>query len=112
VNTIDKLKAAYEAATPGEWIKGSPQEPNMAYVGTGDGGWLGLAALYGDTEDEAHANAEFITLAYNHMPDLLEAVEILEALCEWIDDDLVDAGVVDADAVESMRALIEKLKGH
>ena len=72
---LDELKAAYEAATLGEWISQDDRAPNMAAVGTGEGGWLGLAQMFGDTQKEANANATFIALSHNAMPTLLDAVE-------------------------------------
>ena len=80
MNKIEELKAAYAASTQGEWINNDDRAPNLATVGTGERGWLGLAQMFGDTDDEANANAKFITLAHNLMPQLLEAVELLKEL--------------------------------
>ena len=57
---LEELKAAYEAATPGELVNNDECAPNMAAVGTGEKGWLGLAQMFGDTQIEANANAAFI----------------------------------------------------
>ena len=46
-------------------------EPNQAKIGTGEGGWLGLAQAFGDTPEEAEGNARLITAA----PELLAALE-------------------------------------
>lgn len=80
---IKELRSAYEAATPGEWVQGHCEAPNMAAVGTGEGGWLGLAQMFGDTDAEANANARFIALAHAMMPVLLEAVETLQELAAF-----------------------------
>ena len=79
---IEELKAAYAASTPGEWVSKDDHAPNMAAVGTGVAGWLGLAQMFGDTQKEANANAQFITLAHNNMAALLEAAEMLRVIVE------------------------------
>jgi hypothetical protein len=74
MNTIDKLKAAHAAATPGEWVV-EPRHSVFGSVGTVHGRMICL--MYQQSGDEK-TNAEFIALAHNHMPDLLEAVELLD----------------------------------
>ena len=54
-------------------VSESKREPNLVKIGTGDGGWLGLAHVFGDSDEEAEANAEFIVRAVNCHDDLLEA---------------------------------------
>ena len=75
---IEELKAAYEAATPGEWdyvvATGAP-EPNSMVV-DGDGEYL-LRHRRGVTL-RAKYDVAFIALAHNLMPQLLEAVEVLK----------------------------------
>ena len=78
MSNLDELRQAFSLATPGVWLSKDDHAPNMAAVGTGVAGWLGLAQMFGDTQSEANANATFIALAYNNMAALLEAVEILE----------------------------------
>ena len=88
---IEELKAAYAAATPGEPIK--------AYVWEGDDA-SGVTVFYGtpnrdgdlsyeqvlleqdfdNVYDNSPALFEFIALAHNLMPQLLEAVELLKEL--------------------------------
>ena len=67
--------------TPGPWIICDKQEePRTVKIGTGENGWLGVAQSFGDTQEEATANAKLIAAA----PDLLEAckglVEYLESV--------------------------------
>lgn len=81
---LEELKAAYEAATPGEWLSKDDHAPNMAAVGTGVAGWLGLAQMFGDTQKEANSNATFIALAHNNMAALLEAVAELHRFVEYL----------------------------
>ena len=93
---IEELKAAYAAATPGEPIK--------AYVWEGDDA-SGVTVFYGtpnrdgdlsyeqvlleqdfdNVYDNSPALFEFITLAHNLMPQLLEAVEVLKAVVPLMD---------------------------
>lgn len=59
--------------TPGPWqVSSGSNEPRQRKVGTGECGWLGLAFIFGDTEEEAEANAQIMAAS----PDLLDA-------CEW-----------------------------
>lgn len=77
INLIEELKATYAAATPGEW--NNTEQSN------------GLNSVYGNCQYESMADAdliafdiqngddaEFIVLAHNAMPMLLEAVEVLK----------------------------------
>lgn len=59
--------------TPGPWIicQTSQDEGTIVSIGTGKKGWLGLADCYGDTMEEALANASLIAAA----PDLLAALK-------------------------------------
>ena len=88
---IEELKAAYAAATPGEPIK--------AYVWEGDDA-SGVTVFYGtpnrdgdlsyeqvlleqdfdNVYDNSPALFEFIALAHNLMPTLLEAIDLLETV--------------------------------
>lgn len=80
---IKKLKAAYDAATPGNWAKGltletrhtlEPETVVMEIVNA-DGDFV---ACVNEPNDRWQTNAEFITLAHRAMPALLEAVELLK----------------------------------
>ena len=84
---IEELKAAYAAATQGEWSTYAPcigqdgfpdnynigcdTETRSTYVASVPG-----AAHYAWSQN----NAKFIALAHNLMPQLLEAVELLKEL--------------------------------
>ena len=106
---LEELKAAYAASTPGEWVSKDDHAPNMAAVGTGVTGWLGLAQMFGDTQKEANANAQFITLAHNNMAALLEAVERLEAMQRVIGE-LASMNPFLRDVFDTNKAVLEKLK--
>lgn len=61
--------------TPGPWrvsVEKYP-EPRKVKVGTGEDGWWGVASAFGDTQEEAEANARLIAAA----PDMLEALTTL-----------------------------------
>lgn len=69
--------------TPLPWvISPKREESNKVVIGTGPDAWLGLAAVYGDTQEEAEANAEFIVKAVTCHEELLAA---LHAVVKWLD---------------------------
>lgn len=70
---IEELKAALEAATPGEWRTFEDDESTDVMDKHGDH-ILTMCGL-NDSRDAA-----FIALAHNLMPTLLEAVELLETV--------------------------------
>lgn len=83
---IEKLKAAYEAATPGEWaynddgrILGS-SNITEAYL---------VCDVVGNTTDSVSEqdehNADFIALAHNTMPALIEGVKALNFLIQDVE---------------------------
>jgi hypothetical protein len=76
MSKIEKLKAAYEAATSGEW------ESAGCYVGQPAGL---IAETFGLIPGK---NAEFIALAHNLMPFLLDAVSHLQDLFQQADEDM------------------------
>ena len=67
---IEKLKAAYEAATPGEW---DADRDGCVYSGKD----TMIVGDYSRSHSRAREDATFIALAHNTMPALLEAVELL-----------------------------------
>ncbi len=83
---IEELKAAYDAATPGEWR-------------IGDAG----ATVFGPKTDtpspetvagvRKKANAEFITLAHNMMPQLLLAAAGPKEFVKQVADDTEDGEI-------------------
>lgn len=80
MENIEKLKAAFEAATGGEWeskddrlIYGIDDEGCDSYLVCDVVG----APEYAVNEQDAK-NAEFIVLAHNLMPVLLEALDLLK----------------------------------
>ena len=83
--TIEELKQALEAATPGPWEifeTGTWPETNHFY-GIGatkpGNGCYAVAAIEGWTKGE-HPNARLIVAAVNNLPKLLKVVEEREAL--------------------------------
>lgn len=72
---LEELKAAYEASTPGKWetsvlmSEQGPKEWTVCMEGGGD-----MLADMTNCPGE-QANAEFVALAHNLMPVLLEAHE-------------------------------------
>ena len=73
---LEELKAAYAAATPGEWTAPgfNSQGGKVACLLDNPDG---LRLVSGNFE---RADAKFIALAHNLMPTLLEAVELLETV--------------------------------
>ena len=77
---LEELKAALEAATPGEWdyfIASNADRPNSQVLDSNDDNLLTHSK--GITE-RAQSDVEFITLAHNLMPTLLEAIDLLETV--------------------------------
>ena len=73
---LEELKAAYEAATPGEWW-----EDDDGFVAAGQGdSYRTVADARCDVAPFSDANTEFIALAHNLMPTLLEAIDLLETV--------------------------------
>lgn len=89
---LQKLKAAFAAATQGEWD--SSGEVRVEIIGADEfpeccicecKGGLGA---HEDISDETLANAAFIALSHEAMPLLLEGVDILEeSLSAWEDEE-------------------------
>lgn len=82
MTTIERIIAAHAAATPGEWV-GNNDGLVVKLQEDGDNCVICDCAdepALGASPEEIH-NAEFIALAHNHMPELLEAVAVLE----WIE---------------------------
>ena len=71
---LEELKAAFEAATPGEWTAPgfNSQGGKVACLLDNPDG---LRLVSGNFE---RADAKFIALAHNMMPTLLEAIDLLE----------------------------------
>ena len=73
---IEELKATLAAATPGEWVRRGSQIHCRRAL-------LAKCQFGPDNElldPEAANDAEFIALAHNLMPQLLEAVELLDGV--------------------------------
>lgn len=78
---LEELKAALEAATPGEWVTG---KGDTAYyplqIRCVSSDWDRLIAAFHSWDAQKESNATFIALAHNLMPDLLEAIDLLETV--------------------------------
>ena len=116
---LEELKAAYKAATPGEWRRNGV----LLYEGVriGDEGFdpaikkfqtlgvLGDHDQFGyDNQLSSADNANFIALSHNLMPQLLEAVEQRQKLI-----DVIDALPSDVKTKHNLYSLVpplEKLK--
>ena len=104
---LEHLKAAYEAATPGEWV-------NSAFHVQSLGGPLvkdvSVATVTGEglTDVYARANASFISLAHNLMPHLLEAATELARFIDYLDTASGDGAY--EHEIQRALAILEKLK--
>lgn len=105
---LNELKAAFEAATPGEWdyfIASNADRPNSQVLDSNDDNLLTHSK---GITGRAQSDVEFITLSRNLMPTLLEAIDLLETVgsaraCQDHEFD-VDAWF------KQVRSLLEKLK--
>lgn len=106
---LHRLKDALSRATPGEWEKASE-----VYVTDADG-IVVCRTNYGRELKEYSADTEFIVLAHNLMPDLIEAAEALHILRgAYLDEDRekfleTAQGMLAGDVVSK---ILEKLKGE
>ena len=77
---LKELKAALEAATPGEWdyfIASNADRPNSQVLDSNDDNLLTHSK---GITGRAQSDVEFIALAHNLMPTLLEAIDLLETV--------------------------------
>ena len=105
---IEELKAAYEAATPGEWETACHHRRDGLIdwdVCEADGGDM-IADLSSIMNGEA--NAKLITIMHNNLPALLEAVEALESLEQTVR--YLPLGVASIKACENASTALEKLQ--
>ena len=87
---LEELKAALAASTPGEWAVKQEREYKACnsrvlcdkgyIVAEGYSSDSATTKTYNELWAEAEGNANFIALAHNLMPTLLEAVELLETV--------------------------------
>lgn len=94
---LEELKAAYEAATKGEWVVKQEREYKAcnSRVLCEEGYTVAQGYSSGTTKKtynelwkEAEGNTNFIALAHNLMPTLLEAVEVIQEIERgWPDED-------------------------
>ena len=101
---LEELKVAYEAATPGEWW-----EDDDGFVAAGHGdSYRTVADARCDVAPFSDANTEFIALAHNMMPQLLEAVGLLEDLTSTIR--FAPNGIATTKCIARIDTIMEKLK--
>lgn len=84
---LEELKSAYGAATPGEWEE-SVAGYGLIYGEDEDGAYLVCDVVrdpdHAVNEQDSH-NAHFITLAHNLMPQLLQAMELVQEISNLSD---------------------------
>ena len=100
MTNLEELKAAYVAATPGEW-----REDDDGFIVSGN--WDDYKTVVDarcDKEPFADANTAFIALAHNLMPTLLEAVGVLKQIDALHPKDSI---LIE---VQAVRTVLEKLK--
>ena len=116
---LEELKAAYAAATPDEWAVKQEREYKACnsrvlcdkgyIVAEGYSSDSATTKTYNELWAEAEGNANFIALAHNLMPQLLEAVERLEAMQRVIGE-LASMNPFLRDVFDTNKAVLEKLK--
>ena len=94
---LEELKAALEAATPGEWHQKSWHKGAVL-----DGEGRMVAAAYVPND------ARVIALAHNLMPQLLEAVRWADATREWVEACFPE--YADVEVINELKQVLEKLK--
>lgn len=106
---LEELKAAYAAATAGEWdyVVAESAETPSSFVVDEEGEHI-LRHRYGVAQ-KAQRDVAFIALARNLIPTLLEAAELLPALIDYAESATLE-GDETPDSVNEAIALLEKLK--
>jgi hypothetical protein len=85
MNQIEKLIAAHSQSTPGKWI--DTNESGITQVKSDHGRFIALEMYDENNEpeiDEVEANAEFIALAHNMMPELISAAITLNQFADFL----------------------------
>ena len=103
---LEELKAAFEAAAPGNWTA-----PGLNSQG-GEVACLldnpnGLRLVSGNFN---RPDAEFIALAHNLMPDLLQAADLLDELVDYAESSTLEGDELPPAAIDG-RNLLWKLRG-
>ena len=84
---IEQLKAAFNAATPGEWRLSGCRSKTNALIEHGNEETLSplIAEVFShEGRLPREANVSFITLAHNLMPALLAAAELAEVVAKMM----------------------------
>jgi hypothetical protein len=105
MSKLEELKAAYEAASPGEW-----KAPGFNSQGGKVACLIGPDELRLVSGNFKRGDAHFIALAHNMMPQLLEAVELLKQSLPIIDAYRRAMGGDGDITAMNIRALLDKLK--
>ena len=100
---LEQLKAALEAATPEEWW----EDDGFVAAGHGDT-YRTVADARCDVAPFSEANIEFIALAHNLMPTLLEAATELARFIDYLDTASGDGAY--EHEIQRALAILEKLK--
>lgn len=108
MSKLEELKAAYGVATPGEWdyvVAESAETPSSFVVD--EEGEHTLRHRYGVTR-KAQRDVDFIALAHNLMPALLEAATELARFIDYLDTASGDGAY--EHEIQRALAILEKLK--
>lgn len=111
---LEELKAAFEAATKGEWEVNSETHITLWDIGKARFGCRSIAhtghgvGANQPQNDENCSNATFIALAHNLMPTLLEAVDELSRFVEYLDTASGDGAY--EHEIQRAITILEKLK--
>ena len=106
---FEELKAAYGAATPGEWVTGkggTAYYPLQIRCVSSD--WDSLIAAFHSWDAQKESNANFIALAHNLMPTLLEAATELARFIDYLDTASGDGAY--EHEIQRALAILEKLE--
>ena len=106
---LEELKAAYEAAAHGEWVTG---KGDTAYyplqIRCVSSDWDSLIAAFHSWDAQKESNANFIALAHNLMPTLLEAATELARFIDYLDTASGDGAY--EHEIQRALAILEKLE--
>ena len=105
---LEQLKAAFEAATPGEWdyfIASNADRPNSQVLDSNDDNLLTHSK---GITGRAQSDVELITLAHNLMPALLDAAIELTKFIDYLDTASGDGAY--EHEIQRALAILEKLK--
>lgn len=119
MNKLDELRQAFNHATPGEWAVKQEREYRACNsrvlcdkgytVAEGYSSDSATTKTYNELWTEAEGNTNFIALSHNLMPQLLEAVERVEAF-QSVCSELTGMNPFLAGEFYKNKTVLEKLK--